>query len=254
MRAWGMTDVGLKRHENQDTYAFETFGAPDTVVAIVCDGMGGVTGGQLASSLAVTTFMERLHEMAHVDMTVEQVREMESACIASANSAVYDRARENPDYHGMGTTLVSAVVSPDMAVVCNVGDSRAYHIGAAGIRRVTRDHSVVEDMIESGEITREQARTHPNRNLITRALGPDRYTSCDTFAVPLAAGDSLLLCSDGLTVTVEEDELLVIVRAEADGDAALARLLELAKTRGAPDNVTAVLVRNDDEEEVGRDG
>ena len=252
MRAWGMTDVGLRRHENQDTYAFETFGAPDTVVAVVCDGMGGVSGGQLASSLAVSTFMEELHALAHVDMTVEQVREMESFCVARANRAVYDRAREDVVYHGMGTTLVAAVASPDVAVVCNVGDSRAYHIGAEGIRRVTRDHSVVEEMIEAGNITPEQARTHPNRNLITRALGPDQNTACDAFIVPLAEGDSLLLCSDGLIVTAEDNELFDIVRAENDGAVALERLLELARSRGAPDNVTAVLIRND--KEVGQGG
>ena len=253
MRAWGMTDVGLKRHENQDTYAFETFGAPDTVVAVVCDGMGGVTGGQLASSLAVTTYMEQLHALAHVDMTVEQVRSMQASCVDRANAAVYARAQESAEYHGMGTTLVSAVVSPDMAVVCNVGDSRAYHIGADGIHRVTRDHSVVEEMVESGKITPEQARTHPKRNLITRALGPDRHILCDSFAVPMAEGDCLLLCTDGLTNTAEDKELLEIIRDERDGDAALSRLLALSKSRGAPDNVTAVLVRND-AEEVGGNG
>ncbi|MBQ9648715.1 MAG: Stp1/IreP family PP2C-type Ser/Thr phosphatase [Oscillospiraceae bacterium] len=252
MRTWGMTDVGLRRHENQDTYAFEAFGAPDTVVAVVCDGMGGVSGGQLASSLAVSTFMEELHKLAHVDMTVEQVREMASFCVARANTAVYERAQTEEIYRGMGTTLVAAIASSDVAVVCNVGDSRAYHIGADGIARVTRDHSVVEEMIESGDITREEARTHPNRNLITRALGPDENTACDVFTVELAEGDSLLLCSDGLIVTAEDSELLEIVRAESDGEAALQRLLELAKSRGAPDNVTAVLIRT--EKEVGQVG
>ena len=252
MRAWGMTDVGLRRHENQDTYAFEAFGLPDTVVAVVCDGMGGVRGGQVASALAVSTFMEELHKLAHVDMTVEQVRERASFCVSRANAAVYERAIEDAQYYGMGTTLVSAVASPDVAVVCNVGDSRAYHIGADGITRVTRDHSVVEEMIEAGNITPEQARTHPNRNLITRALGPDKNTICDVFVIPLAEGDSLLLCTDGLIVTAEDDELLEIMRGEPDGAAALDRLLELAKSRGAPDNVTAVLIRT--EQEVGQVG
>ena len=252
MRAWGITDVGLRRHENQDTYAFEAFGAPDTVVAVVCDGMGGVNGGQLASSLAVSTFIGQLHAHAHTDMTVEQVREMESFCVAEANRAVYERSLEDESYHGMGTTLVSAVVSPDGAVICNVGDSRAYHIGAHGITRVTRDHSVVESMIEAGDITPEEARTHPNRNLITRALGPDKHIACDAYEVAMAKGDALLLCSDGLIVTVEDAEMLEIVRGEADGARALERLLELSKGRGAPDNVTAVLILND--EEVGLDG
>lgn len=245
MRAWGITDIGLKRQENQDTYAFEVFGSPDTVVAVVCDGMGGANGGRLASSLAVSTFMEELHERAHREMTAEQVCEMESQCVERANHAIYARAREDEAYHGMGTTLVAAIASPDTAVVCNVGDSRAYHINADGIRRVTRDHSVVETLIEAGNITPEEARTHPNRNLITRALGPDDSIECDCFTLPLSEGDCLLLCSDGLIVTVEDAEMLSIIRAEADGARALDRLLELSKRRGAPDNVTAVLICNE---------
>jgi len=253
MRAWGVTDVGLRRHENQDTFAFETFGAPDTVVAVVCDGMGGVSGGQIASTLAVSTFMEELRKLARADMSAEQIREAELFCVSQANRAVYDRSREDAAYYGMGTTLVSAIASHDVAVVCNVGDSRAYHIGAEGIRRVTRDHSMVEDMVESGEITPEEARTHPNRNLITRALGPDRNTVCDTFIVPLAAGDCLLLCTDGLSGTVRDEELLDAVRSADEGAAALRRLLELSRKRGAPDNVTVVLIRSE-REEVRVDG
>lgn len=249
MKAWGITDVGLRRQENQDTYAFEEFGAPGTVVAIVCDGMGGVQGGQLASSLAVSTYMEALHERVHTDMTTEQVAGMAAECVRQANRAVYERSFEDDGYHGMGTTLVSAIVSDDTAVISNVGDSRAYHISSDGIRRVTRDHSVVESLIEAGNITPEQARTHPNRNLITRALGPDRSIECDSFVVTLASEDCLLLCSDGLSNTVEDGEMLEIVRAESDGVQALARLVELSKRRGAPDNVTAVLIRNEKEVE-----
>jgi protein phosphatase len=225
------------------------FGEPDTVVAVVCDGMGGVNGGRLASSLAVSSFMEELHSLAHSGMTTEEVRDMEAQCVRRANAAVYERAQAEEAYHGMGTTLVAAIVSPDTAVICNVGDSRAYHIGSGGISRVTRDHSVVESLIESGDITREQARTHPNRNLITRALGPDRETECDCFVLPLSEGDGILLCSDGLVVTMEDEEMLDIARAEPDGEQALARLLELSKSRGAPDNVTAVLIWNRKEAE-----
>lgn len=253
MKAWGVTDVGLRRRENQDCYALESFGAPHSIVAVVCDGMGGVSGGRLASTLAVSTYMDALHALAEPEMTIEQVREMELECVARANRAVYARSREDTAYYGMGTTLVSAVVSREVAVVANVGDSRAYHIGAEGIRRVSQDHSVVAEMLASGEITPEQARTHPNRNLITRALGPEDEIDCDTYVVPLVRGDCLLLCTDGMTGTVLDEELLDAVRGERDGEAALTRLLELSKRRGAPDNVTAVLIRND-EEEVGSVG
>ena len=253
MKAWGVTDVGLRRRENQDSYALESFGAPDAIVAVVCDGMGGVSGGRLASTLAVSTYLDTLHALAKPEMTVEQVRELQRVCVSRANRAVYERSRESAEYRGMGTTLVSAVVSREVAVVANVGDSRAYHIGAQGIRRVSQDHSVVAEMVASGEITAEQARTHPNRNLITRALGPGAEVACDTYVVPLAEGDCLLLCTDGMTGTALDEELLDIVRAAKDGEAALAALIELAKRRGAPDNVTAVLIRSG-AEEVGADG
>ena len=248
MKVWGVTDVGLKRRDNQDAYAFETVAALGAVAAVVCDGMGGVQGGQLASTLTVSTFLENFHAQARAGMTVEDIQRLQSACVAQANEVIYARAQKSEEYHGMGTTLVSALVSAEAAVLCNVGDSRAYHIDATGIRRVTRDHSVVEEMVESGEITREEARTHPNRNLITRALGPDRNMTCDTYAVPLALGDCILLCTDGLTGTVLDDEIRDAVRETEDGAAALERLLELAKSRGAPDNVTAILIRNDGEE------
>ena len=248
MKAWGVTDVGLRRRDNQDTYAFEHYGSPDSVVAVVCDGMGGVQGGQVASTLAVSTFLDELHALAQGQMTVEDVCGMLTRCVERANLAVYERSQSNAAYHGMGTTLVSALVTPEVAVIGNVGDSRAYHIGASGIRRVSRDHSVVEEMVEAGEITREEARVHPNRNLITRALGPDRNLACDTFAIPFEKGDFLLLCTDGLTGTVLDEELCDAVRATDDGAAALERLLALSRSRGAPDNVTAVLIRNDGEE------
>ena len=245
MRAWGITDVGLRRRENQDTYQFAVFGDSDTVVAVVCDGMGGVNGGRLASSTAVDAFIAELNSNAHAGMTEEQVRDMELECVRLANKAVYESSLEDPSLHGMGTTLVSAVVSPDTAVVCNVGDSRAYLIDTNGIHRITKDHSVVESLVEAGNITPEEARTHPNRNLVTRALGPDKTVECDSFTVHITEGDCLLLCSDGLIVTAEDNEILEIVRAEADGAVALQKLLELAISRGAPDNVTAVLILND---------
>ncbi len=248
MRAWGITDIGLKRRENQDTFWVETFGVMNTVAAVVCDGMGGVNGGQLASSTAVATFVDEFHARAHVDMDTEQVREMECTCVELANSAVHAASLEDESRHGMGTTLVSAIVSSDTAVICNVGDSRAYLINGQGITRVTRDHSVVESLVESGNITKEQARVHPNRNLITRALGPDKTIECDSFTIPFARGEQLLLCTDGLTVTAEDEEILDIVRSEADGEQALSSLLKLALVRGAPDNVTVVLIRNEEVE------
>ena len=244
MRAWGITDIGLQRSENQDTYAIDQRPDGTCTAAVVCDGMGGVNGGRLASSIAVDTYITHTRALLHENMSVAQMREMQSFCVSQANAAVYDYAREDAACHGMGTTLVSALTFDGGAVVCNVGDSRAYHIGAHGITRITRDHSVVENLVRNGELTPEQARNHPNRNLITRALGPERSICCDLYDVVMQAGDSLLLCSDGLVITVPDEEILEIVQGEADAQQCLSHLLARSRENGAPDNVTAVLIQN----------
>ena len=142
MRACGKTDVGLQRHENQDTFAVEQ--GEKLLIAVVCDGMGGAEGGQIASSVAVETFMKEMHALIRADMTAEQLRELASFCVAKANTAVYQRALQDPAYQGMGTTLVSAVAEEKYAIVCNIGDSRAYLIRGGEITRITHDHSVVQ--------------------------------------------------------------------------------------------------------------
>lgn len=240
MKGCGRTDVGLRRHENQDTFAIETVG--ESLIAVVCDGMGGVEGGQVASSLAVETFMREIRALLREDMTAQQLRELSSYCVAQANRAVHQRSVDDPACHGMGTTLVSAVVTARAAVVCNIGDSRAYLIRGGGIARITHDHSVVQTLVESGNITPEEARTHPNRNLITRALGPEEHIECDVYDVTLGADERLLLCSDGLVVTATDEEMYEAVGRGDTPEESLEHLLELSKQRGAPDNVTAVLL------------
>ena len=237
MNALGKTDVGLRRHENQDTFAVETIGK--SVAAVVCDGMGGAEGGQIASTLAVETFLKELRALLR-----EQLRELASFCVAQANTAVYERALED-DCRGMGTTLVSAVAGEKGTVVCNVGDSRAYLIRGGEITRITHDHSVVQTLVESGNITAEEARTHPNRNLITRALGTEEVTQCDAFEVAFQRGDKLLLCTDGLVVTATDEDICRAVCSGKSSEQNLDELIALAKAQGAPDNVTVVLVDHD---------
>ena len=243
MRACGKTDVGLRRHENQDTFAVEQ--GEKLLIAVVCDGMGGAEGGQIASSLAVETFMKEIRALLRADMTAGQLRELASFCVAKANTAVYQRALQDPAYQGMGTTLVSAVAGERDAVICNVGDSRAYLIHNGEMMRITHDHSVVQTLVENGDITAEEARTHPNRNLITRALGPDETTLCDAFDVSFAHGDKILLCTDGLVVTATDEEICHIVCADKRAEEKLDDLIALAKAQGAPDNVTAVLIEHE---------
>mgnify|MGYP004537592265 CR=1 FL=1 len=240
MRACGKTDVGLRRHENQDIFSLEQMNG--YLAAVVCDGMGGVEGGQIASTLAGKTFMDELRTLLRENMTAEQLRELSSFCIAQANSAVHRRSLEDPSCHGMGTTLVSAVATEQTAVICNIGDSRAYLIRGGGIARITHDHSVVQTLVENGNITAEEARTHPNRNLITRALGPEENARCDAFEVSFTHGDRLLLCTDGLVVTATDTEICRAVCMGRNADESLQNLIALAKAQGAPDNVTAVLI------------
>lgn len=243
MKVCGKTDVGLRRHENQDTFAVEH--GEKLLIAVVCDGMGGAEGGQIASSLAVETFMKEIRALLRADMTAGQLRELASFCVAKANTAVCQRALQEPAYQGMGTTLVSAVAGERDAVICNIGDSRAYLIHNGEMMRITHDHSVVQTLVENGDITAEEARTHPNRNLITRALGPDETTLCDAFDVSFAHGDKILLCTDGLVVTATDEEICRIVCADKRAEEKLDDLIALAKAQGAPDNVTAVLIEHE---------
>ncbi len=237
---WGITDAGLVRRENQDAYKVQT--ASSHIICVVCDGMGGTAGGKLASHIAVETFVAELEKLLISDMTVGQLQEASTAAIALANRAIQEAAGCSIEYQNMGTTLVSAVSYRGGMVICNVGDSRAYHITKQGITQITRDHSLVEHMVERGDITAEEARRHPNRNLITRALGPDVDAECDGYICPMEPGDYLLLCTDGLVNTVTDQEMWAEVLRE-DTDTCLDRLLDISKSRGASDNVTAVLVR-----------
>ena len=241
INAWGITDKGAVRQQNQDGYYLQRYDS-NLAVGVVCDGMGGARAGNVASLLAVETFsdiLDSLRKAAPEDAAL-LLREAAEA----ANSAVYQRACADPDCRGMGTTMVAALVSGRTAHLLNIGDSRAYHVGETGISKLTRDHSVVENMVERGDITPAQARRHPSRNLITRALGPDAQVEADSFRVPWQQGDFLLLCSDGLVNTVTDQEMLFEVMHEQDLDGCLDRLLAKSKEQGAPDNVTVVLLQN----------
>ena len=239
MKTWAITDVGLVRKENQDAYRIARNGD----ICVVCDGMGGAAGGQIASVLAAETYVEALEKVLKPGMTPEQLREASSYAVAMANQAVERRASQEEALANMGTTLVSAIACEGGAVVTNVGDSRAYYITEAGITRITKDHSLVESMVDHGDITADEARHHPSRNLITRALGRDTNAACDGYIRPMAQGDYLLLCTDGLVNTVTDQEMLFEILHGQDEDTCLSRLMEIAKSQGAPDNVTAVLMR-----------
>lgn len=239
MKVWGITDRGNVRKQNQDVFYHW---ADDTnALALVCDGMGGARSGNVASAMAAQCFVEVLSSEAGA------VQERMRTALEAANAAVRGRSKRDPDCHGMGTTLVAAFAKPGEAVVLNVGDSRCYHISAEGICQVTRDHSLVEQLVETGHLTREEARHHPHKNIITRALGTEEHVTGDFYQVHLAPGELLLLCSDGLSNEVPEETMLEICRS-VPAEKRCAALLEQAKAAGAHDNVTVVLLEMDPDE------
>ena len=240
-QVWGMTDIGLVRKENQDAYRVRQCG--EYTVCVVCDGMGGAAGGQLASRIAVETYAEVMERLLEPGLSPERLLELSAQAVEAANQAIQEAAAASEEYRNMGTTLVAAVTYPGGAAVTNVGDSRAYCITGDGITRITKDHSVVEGMVDRGDITAEEARRHPSRNLITRALGPDADNTCDGYLHALQPGEYLLLCTDGLVNTVTDQEMLFEVIHGGTTDTCLDRMLEIARRQGAPDNVTAVLLR-----------
>ena len=241
MNIWGITDVGAVRHQNQDSYHIELL-AEDMALGIVCDGMGGAKAGNVASQLAVETFLQTAKAQPPEQWRNEPEALLHFAA-EQANGAVHFRANVDADCRGMGTTMVAALVVGDRAYILNIGDSRCYLVRPEGITKVTRDHSVVEDLVFRGQITPEQARQHPQKNLITRALGAESRLRADLFRQPMEHGDALLLCSDGLSNMVSDQELLYEVLHGGPAEDCCRRLLDIALSRGAPDNVTAVLLQ-----------
>lgn len=240
MQCWGLTDPGCVREQNQDSYQIEQLDK-HTVLCVICDGMGGAKSGNVASSLAVDVFTQEIKQSWHPDMDAERLDQMLSGAVKLANFTVYDQAQQFEEFNGMGTTLVAVLIQGKQATFVNVGDSRAYCVDKNGIVQVTTDHSLVQLMVARGELTREQARRYPGKNLITRAIGTESVVTCDIFHRRMDRGDCVILCTDGLSNMIDEQEILFEVAHGEKKDQCCQRLLEIAKRRGAPDNVTSVL-------------
>ena len=229
----GLTDTGRRRRRNEDSYVLEP------PLFAVADGMGGAQAGEVASRLAAAAFRE-FHEADEL----EPKRRVE-ALVQEANRRVYERSRDDANASGMGTTVTAALVEGESVAIAHVGDSRAYRIRGDTLEQLTEDHSLVADLMRSGRLTPEEAEAHPQRSVITRALGTDPEVDVDTFAVGLAPDDVFLLCSDGLTTMVPDEEILRIVHESSSLDRAARALVKAANKRGGEDNVTVVLFRVD---------
>lgn len=241
MQYWGISDPGCIRPQNQDSYQIEVLDR-NTLLCIVCDGMGGAKSGNVASSLAVDVFVQEVKRTWTPDMDPDKLDQMLRNAVKLANFTVYDQAKQFEEFTGMGTTLVAALIQSQLVTVVNVGDSRAYSVKSNGVSQITVDHSLVQMMIRRGELTPEQARSYPGKNLITRAIGTEAVVECDIFHRMTQNGECLLLCTDGLSNMVDEQEILFEVVHGANRQSSCERLLEIAKNRGAPDNVTCVLI------------
>lgn len=241
MQSWGLSDQGCVRKQNQDAYHIENLDR-NSQLCVVCDGMGGAKSGNIASSLAVDVFVQEVKRSWTAGMKISEIEQMLQSAVKLANFTVYDQSMQFEDFDGMGTTLVAVLVRGRHATVVNVGDSRAYLVDRNGIRQLTKDHSLVQMMVERGELTPEMARTYPGKNFITRAIGTEPMVLCDIYHLELEKGDCLLLCSDGLSNMMDDQEILFEVVHGVNKQYCCQRLLDIAKNRGAPDNVTSILI------------
>ena len=237
MKSYAMTDIGMHRKMNQDFYyASEQPVGNLPNLFIVADGMGGHNAGEYASRHAVDTMVANAKNSLHIQpMAILQ------DAIAEANQELLREASRNASMWGMGTTVVAAVIEDDRLYIANVGDSRLYIVSDT-IRQVTKDHSLVEELVRRGEISREDARTHPDKNIITRAVGAVKEIEIDFFEEEIKPGDRMLLCSDGLTNMIEDQNMHMMIDGQRDIAKAVERLIETANQNGGKDNITAVLI------------
>ena len=246
MKYYGISEKGLVRKENQDCFSFDEMESRDCLLVAVCDGMGGHAAGSLASKLANETFREYVsnHMITRTGKAANLVHVLQDACL-EANRVILHYSETYEEYAGLGTTLVGGViVSSGTSYLVNIGDSRAYLISRPDrtIEQVTEDHSLVQAYVNSGLITKEEARTHPRKNVITRALGGDVYAEADIFEFTFEEGEELLFCSDGLSNFLTDEEILGTCLRHTDPEACCRDLLAQTYARGAGDNVTIALV------------
>lgn len=241
MRIVGNSDIGRVRTTNEDAFRFGKY-EDGSVWAVVCDGMGGALGGKLASSLAADMVSRKIEKSYNSTMSGVSVENMLLSAITTANVTVFDRAAVDNSVHGMGTTIVACVVKDSVACIAHVGDSRAYIINNGGISQITKDHSLVQEMLDRGQITKEQFDNHPIKNIITRALGVEEDIDIDFDYIDVNEGDVILLCSDGLSGLVSRGELFEIYQ-NSSFDELCDNYIEAANSNGGRDNITVVAVK-----------
>ncbi|MCB9079468.1 MAG: Stp1/IreP family PP2C-type Ser/Thr phosphatase [Anaerolineaceae bacterium] len=243
-----LTDVGLKRELNEDNMLMVEAESPNFGpygVYVVADGLGGHVAGEVASQLTVDAIQQQI-EQNPPSLASDSIEEWLRDATTMANEVVLLHQQDNEDSKRMGSTLVMALVAGDSAHIMNVGDSRAYHIGPDKIEQVSTDHSLVERLVQIGQITREEARTHKQRNVIYSTLGEKRKIEIGYYQTALNPGDRLLLCSDGLSEKLPDEEIFKISHHQADPALAIQMLVEAAKQAGGDDNITGILIQRNE--------
>ena len=238
---YGLSDIGKVRRENQDSYFFDIKNQ-NNAVAVVCDGMGGVNGGKTASLTAVNTFASVFSDISD-SLDIQTIKTTLNNAIEKANLEIYNKAKNDPSLIGMGTTLVACFIDNKNAYFVNIGDSRAYLLRDDKIRRISKDHSAVQELLDKGLISEKQARNHPNKNIITRALGVSESVEYDLFIEQLQSDDIIILCTDGVTNYLDDLEIPFEILKLVNIESAPQKLIELANVRGGADNSTIVVIK-----------
>ncbi len=239
MRIFAKTDVGKVRNLNEDSFAAKVL-SDGAAFTVVCDGMGGASAGDLASATAVEVILQYVVSAYDPSMTSNDITRLLANAIDSANLEVFRLSQRDEKFFGMGTTVVAAIIRDSYAVICNAGDSRAYLINDT-ITQITRDHSIVQSLVESGKLTLEEAKVHPEKNVITRALGVEEHLIIDNYYVDINDNDKILLCTDGCSNYVDDDNILRIIK-ENSLDKIIDSLIRQANDGGGRDNITAAVV------------
>ena len=243
MKIYAKTDTGRVRSINQDCFDFQVLD-PNFSFAVVCDGMGGNKAGEVASLIASNTVKDYINEKIKENLSENEIKELVIDSVKISNDEILKKAKEDKKYLGMGTTIVLALLYNDILHVSHIGDSRAYIISSGKIEQLTKDHSMVQQMVESGEITSEQAKNHPKKNIITRALGISKEIEVDYISANLKENDVVFLCTDGLSNYVDDKNIVKYVK-KYDGQEIVDRLVDKANELGGNDNITALIMQND---------
>ncbi len=245
MNSSGRCEVGMKRKNNEDSiFIFNTGYACLPNLYIVADGMGGHNAGEVASKSAIQFFCEYIHNNSTTrNAREDEILDLLVSGVHYVNEKILEESKKVPEYEGMGTTFTVLVVKEDKAFIAHVGDSRVYLIRDHAINQVTNDHSYVADLVKLGEITAEEARIHPRRNLITRAIGADSNVYADTKILNLHQSDLILMCSDGLTTMLDDNEILEILNENTSLEHGAQILLNEANQKGGLDNISIILIQ-----------